>query len=82
MAAKLHHHTLSLPCRYGAQLKKHANRTMDRVIAPAPHPLHPKQPANPMHRVLDRDGIACVGEYINKGEVFINAQVRRKFEQK
>lgn len=42
---------------------------MDRIVAPAPHPTNPKQPQNLLHRVLDRDGIASVGEYINKNEV-------------
>jgi hypothetical protein len=29
------------------------------------------------HRLLDRDGIANVGEYILPGDVYINLQVRQ-----
>ena len=57
-------------------LKKHPNRTHDRIVAPAAHATNPKATANPRHRALDADGIACVGEHVNPGDVYINVQAR------
>eukprot|EP00798_Chlamydomonas_sp_ICE-L_P009475 gene9475-32467_t len=58
--------------KYSASLRKYANRTMDRIVAPV---LAPGQKAiPPRFRLLDKDGIASVGDYISAGDVYMNIQ--------
>ena len=56
--------------KYGAQIKKYSNRTTDRIVAPSEAQLG----ANGRHRLLDKDGIAAVGERITPGDVYVNKQ--------
>ncbi|KXZ53350.1 hypothetical protein GPECTOR_7g1245 [Gonium pectorale] len=67
--------------KYGVSLKKYegasgangyANRASDRIVAPLPLPG--QKAVAPRFRLLDRDGIACVGDYILPGDVYINMQ--------
>ncbi|KAG2492788.1 hypothetical protein HYH03_008949 [Edaphochlamys debaryana] len=58
--------------KYGINLKKYANRASDRIVAPLPMPG--QKTVAPRFRLLDRDGIACVGDYILPGDVYINMQ--------
>jgi hypothetical protein len=58
--------------RYGISLRKYPNRTTDRIVAPV---VPPGQKLPPRLRLLERDGIASVGEYILPGDVYINVQV-------
>ncbi|PNW76230.1 hypothetical protein CHLRE_12g542800v5 [Chlamydomonas reinhardtii] len=58
--------------KYGASLRKYANRASDRIVAPLPLPG--QKAVAPRFRLLDRDGIACVGDYILPGDVYINMQ--------
>lgn len=62
---------LSLPF-----LPRYANRAADRIVAPLPGPATKGAPGGvaPRFRLLDRDGIACVGDYILPGDVYINMQ--------
>jgi len=58
--------------KYGATLRKYANRTTDRIVTPLPLPGQKAPPAR--YRLLDRDGLAAVGDYIAPGDVYINLQ--------
>jgi len=74
--------------KYSASLRKYANRTTDRIVAPLP-PTGPAagaaggagRPApgggaggTGRFRLLDRDGIASVGDFILPGDVYVNLQ--------
>ena len=56
--------------KYGVQIKKYSNRTMDRIVPPI------KSQSGPTgrHRLLDKDGIAAVGGKILPGDVYVNKQ--------
>ncbi|GFR49601.1 hypothetical protein Agub_g11671, partial [Astrephomene gubernaculifera] len=58
--------------KYGVSLRKYANRSSDRIVAPLPLPG--QKAVAPRFRLLDRDGIASVGDYILPGDVYINMQ--------
>jgi len=58
--------------KYGAQVKKYANRTSDRIMAPLLNPGATKPTGK--FKLLDKDGIACVGEVIQPGDIYINKQ--------
>ncbi|PNH03044.1 Flavin-containing monooxygenase FMO GS-OX-like 4, partial [Tetrabaena socialis] len=47
----------------------YANRASDRIVAPLPLPG--QKTVAPRFRLLDRDGIACVGDYILPGDVVL-----------
>lgn len=57
--------------KYTAMVKKYANRTMDRVVAPV---TVGQAPGRGRTALLDRDGIAAVGEIINPGDIYVNKQ--------
>ena len=60
--------------KHAAVLKKHNNRTADRVVPPPPPP--PGEARAPGRlRLLEADGIAAVGEVVRAGDVFLNKQV-------
>ena len=63
---------LSAADRYSSQVKKYANRTSDRIVGPL---LNPGSTV-PMgkYKLLDKDGIANVGEVIQPGDIYINRQ--------
>jgi hypothetical protein len=56
-----------------AVLRKYANRTQDRVVAPAPGPTG--RLADKL-KGLDNDGLVAPGTILNSGDVTINMQVR------
>ena len=56
--------------KYGCTIKKYSNRTQDRIVPPTPAQTGP----NGRHRLLDKDGIAAVGERISPGDVYVNKQ--------
>ncbi|MEW5318770.1 MAG: hypothetical protein WDW38_009963 [Sanguina aurantia] len=58
--------------KYAASLKKYANRAMDRIVCPLPTPGGKGVP--PRFRLLDKDGIAGVGEFIMPGDIYVNLQ--------
>ncbi|KAG1669071.1 hypothetical protein FOA52_003989 [Chlamydomonas sp. UWO 241] len=58
--------------KYGVSLRKYANRTMDRIVAPVPLPG--QKTVAPKFRLLDRDGIASVGDFISPGDIYLNMQ--------
>ena len=59
--------------KYGTNIKKYANRTSDRITGP---PLVQGQTQGTGRwKCLDRDGLACVGEKIYPGDVYINKQM-------
>mmetsp|Transcript_10383 Transcript_10383/g.31241 ORF Transcript_10383/g.31241 Transcript_10383/m.31241 type:complete len:1166 (-) Transcript_10383:34-3531(-) len=58
--------------KFGVTLRKYANRTMDRIVTPVPQPGQKVLPAK--FRLLDRDGIANVGDFINPGDIYLNMQ--------
>ncbi|GBG88963.1 hypothetical protein CBR_g48573, partial [Chara braunii] len=65
--------------RYSTTVKKYANRTADRIVAPELKAVVNKSGAtiytlNPRHQILDQDGIASVGEMIRPGDVYVNKQ--------
>ena len=47
--------------KYGVQIKKYSNRTTDRIVPPTPA----QAGSTGRHRLLDKDGIAAVGERIS-----------------
>ncbi|GAX73919.1 hypothetical protein CEUSTIGMA_g1369.t1 [Chlamydomonas eustigma] len=58
--------------KYGVSLRKYGNRTFDRIVAPNPAPG--QKTVAPRFRLLDKDGIASVGDFILPGDVYINVQ--------
>jgi DNA-directed RNA polymerase III subunit RPC2 len=56
--------------KYGCTIKKYSNRTQDRIVPPTTAQAGP----NGRHRLLDKDGIAAVGEKIVPGDVYVNKQ--------
>lgn len=56
--------------RYATSLRKYANRTQDRIVAPPGGPLGASQ----RYALLDADGIAAAGEMIRPGDVYVNKQ--------
>jgi len=58
--------------KYSAQIKKYANRTSDRIVAPMLQGAASRPQGK--FKLLDKDGIACVGEVIQPGDVYINKQ--------
>ena len=56
--------------KYGVQVKKYANRTMDRIVGPNPA----LSAGAGRHHLLDADGIAAVGGTIAPGDVYVNKQ--------
>jgi len=52
-------------------IKKHANRIMDRIIAPAKGLEAKGRALRAKERALDRDGIAAVGQSIRPGELLV-----------
>ena len=54
--------------RYATNIKRYANRTADRIVAP------PQGAPSARHQLLDQDGIAGVGEMIRPGDVYVNKQ--------
>eukprot|EP00898_Chlorokybus_atmophyticus_P001524 jgi/Chlat1/2372/Chrsp17S02643 len=65
--------------KYGTVVKKYANRTQDRIVAPpapasGPGAVGRNASAGRFH-LLDRDGIAAVGELIRPGDVYVNKQI-------
>lgn len=56
--------------KYGVQIKKYSNRTTDRIVPPTPA----QAGSTGRHRLLDKDGIAAVGERISPGDVYVNKQ--------
>ncbi|KAK9824521.1 hypothetical protein WJX72_011068 [[Myrmecia] bisecta] len=58
--------------KYGAVIKKYQNRTSDRIVAPNPPPGQAR--AAGRLKLLDRDGIAAVGESITPNDIYINKQ--------
>lgn len=61
--------------KYSANLKKYANQTSDRIVAPPTAPPGVKSVQLQRYRVLDEDGICAVGERLQSGDVFVNKQV-------
>ena len=72
--------------KHGAVLKKHTNRTADRVVAPpggasgtgdpddgAPAASNPPPPPG-RHRLLDADGLASPGGVVRPGDILLNKQ--------
>ncbi|GAQ79190.1 DNA-directed RNA polymerase III subunit 2 [Klebsormidium nitens] len=56
--------------RYATSLRKYANRTQDRIVAPPGGSLGASQ----RYALLDADGIAAAGEMIRPGDVYVNKQ--------
>eukprot|EP01025_Chloroclados_australasicus_P049879 TRINITY_DN5700_c0_g1_i1.p1 TRINITY_DN5700_c0_g1~~TRINITY_DN5700_c0_g1_i1.p1 ORF type:complete len:793 (-),score=72.46 TRINITY_DN5700_c0_g1_i1:579-2957(-) len=54
--------------KYGQQLKKYPNRTQDRLSCPT------NASSNPRLRLLDKDGLPKVGDFIYPGNVYIYKQ--------
>merc|ERR1719248_542722 len=52
--------------KYGCTIRKYANRTSDRIVAPAVGSREAE--------LLDGDGIASVGQKIQHGDVYVNKQ--------
>ena len=52
--------------KYGCTIRKYANRTSDRIVAPAAGSREAE--------LLDGDGIASVGQKIQHGDVYVNKQ--------
>ncbi|KAF8981110.1 DNA-directed RNA polymerase III core subunit ret1 [Haplosporangium bisporale] len=60
--------------KYATLLRQYPNNTYDRLADP---PVHPDDPTIVQEKfeVLDKDGIASVGERIKPGQVYINKQM-------
>lgn len=57
--------------KLGAVVKKYANRSVDRVVAP-PRPA--TGAGRDRRSLLDADGVAAVGQLIESGDVFVNKE--------
>lgn len=60
--------------KYATLLRQYSNGSYDRLADP---PVHPDDPntVQEKYEVLDKDGIASVGERIKPGQVYINKQM-------
>lgn len=59
--------------RHATNIKKYANRTSDRIIAPSAGPGG-KGTVAARCQLLDSDGIAAPGEMIRPGDIYVNKQ--------
>ena len=59
--------------KYATMIKSYPNQTYDRLVDASVDPITNQKIAK--HEILDRDGIAGVGERVNSGQVLINKQM-------